>query len=75
MFEAEARWIGDRLAAFPTEQLSPLLNIGSSTGAFREIGAALDGPPYFRDRWPSAASTSSISMRAAAPASISAPTC
>jgi hypothetical protein len=36
MFEAEARWIGDRLAAFPAEQLSPLLNIGSSTGEFRE---------------------------------------
>ena len=36
MFEAEARWIGDRLAAFPPERLSPLLNIGSSTSEFRE---------------------------------------
>jgi len=36
MFAAEARWIGDQLAAFPAEQLSPLLNIGSSTGEFRE---------------------------------------
>lgn len=36
MFEAEARWVGDRLAAFPPERLSPLLNIGSSTKQFRE---------------------------------------
>lgn len=36
MFDAEARWIGDRLAAIPSAMLSPLLNIGSSTGEFRE---------------------------------------
>lgn len=36
MFAAEARWVGDRLAACPAEQLSPLLNIGSSTSEFRE---------------------------------------
>jgi SAM-dependent methyltransferase len=36
MFEREARWIGDRLAAYPLEELSPLLNIGSGTRAFRE---------------------------------------
>src|SRR5262245_37749519 len=36
MFEAESRWVGDRLAAYPTERLSPLLNIGSSTSEFRE---------------------------------------
>jgi hypothetical protein len=36
MFAAEARWVGDRLAGFPPEQLSPLLNIGSSTSEFRE---------------------------------------
>jgi SAM-dependent methyltransferase len=36
MFAAEARWVGDRLAAFPAEQLSPLLNIGSGTGEFRD---------------------------------------
>ena len=36
MFEREARWIGDRLAAYPPEELSPLLNIGSGTRAFRE---------------------------------------
>jgi hypothetical protein len=37
MRPAEARWIAQQLAAFPHEQLSPLLNIGSSTRAFREI--------------------------------------
>lgn len=36
MFEIEARWIGDRLAACPPQALSPLLNVGSSTRAFRE---------------------------------------
>jgi SAM-dependent methyltransferase len=36
MFEAEARWVGERLAALPAAQLSPLLNIGSSTKDFRE---------------------------------------
>ena len=36
MFEAEARWAGDRLASYPPSQLSPLLNVGSSTGEFRE---------------------------------------
>ena len=35
MFAAESRWVGDRLAAYPAEQISPLLNIGSSTGEFR----------------------------------------
>jgi hypothetical protein len=36
MFEAEARWIGDKLRACPAQSLSPLLNVGSSTRAFRE---------------------------------------
>ena len=36
MFEREARWIADRLAAYPPSLLSPLLNVGSGTGAFRE---------------------------------------
>jgi SAM-dependent methyltransferase len=36
MFATEARWVGDRLAAFPPERLSPLLNIGSSTSEFRD---------------------------------------
>lgn len=36
MFEVEARWLGGRLAAFEPAELSPLLNIGSSTRAFRE---------------------------------------
>lgn len=36
MFEREARWIGDRLAAYPPPQLSPLLNVGSGTRGFRE---------------------------------------
>ena len=36
MFAAESRWVGDRLAAYPTAGISPLLNIGSSTGEFRE---------------------------------------
>jgi SAM-dependent methyltransferase len=36
MFEREARWIGDRLAAWPAVELSPLLNVGSGTRAFRE---------------------------------------
>ncbi len=36
MFAAEARWIAEHLAAYPASQLSPLLNVGSSTRAFRE---------------------------------------
>jgi SAM-dependent methyltransferase len=36
MFDAEARWIGERLLAHPVERLSPLLNVGSSTAEFRE---------------------------------------
>jgi hypothetical protein len=36
MFAAESRWVGRQLAALPTEMLSPLLNIGSSTSEFRE---------------------------------------
>src|SRR5262245_41408771 len=36
MFAAESRWIGDKLAAYPAQQLSPLLNIGSSTSEFRD---------------------------------------
>jgi SAM-dependent methyltransferase len=36
MFEREARWIGDRLAVYPAAELSPLLNVGSGTRAFRE---------------------------------------
>src|SRR5205807_1548925 len=36
MFDREARWIADRLAAFSSDQISPLLNVGSSTGEFRE---------------------------------------
>jgi len=36
MFAAEARWVGERLAALPAKDLSPLLNIGSSTSEFRE---------------------------------------
>lgn len=36
MFEREARWISDRLAAYPPRLLSPLLNIGSGTRPFRE---------------------------------------
>jgi SAM-dependent methyltransferase len=37
MFEVEARWVGDRLAAYPARQISPLLNVGSSTREFREV--------------------------------------
>jgi hypothetical protein len=37
MFEAEARWLARRLDEIPAAQLSPVLNIGSSTKAFREI--------------------------------------
>jgi hypothetical protein len=37
MRPAEARWIAQQLAALPRDQISPLLNIGSSTREFREI--------------------------------------
>jgi SAM-dependent methyltransferase len=37
MFEREAHWIGEQLAAYPAAELSPLLNIGSGTRAFREV--------------------------------------
>lgn len=36
MFDIESRWIGEQLAAYPASQLSPLLNVGSSTAEFRE---------------------------------------
>lgn len=36
MFAREARWIADRLAAFPAPAISPLIDVGSSTGEFRE---------------------------------------
>jgi SAM-dependent methyltransferase len=36
MFDIESRWVGDRLAAYPTPQISPLVNVGSSTAEFRE---------------------------------------
>ena len=37
MFKAEARWLYKQIAALPVEQVSPVLNIGSSTRAFREV--------------------------------------
>ena len=37
MFRAEARWLYRQISTFPREQVSPLLNIGSSTRRFREI--------------------------------------
>jgi len=36
MFEAEARWIRCALDTFPSERLTPLLNLGSSSVAVRE---------------------------------------
>jgi len=36
MFDIEARWVGEQLAAYPAPQISPLLNVGSSTIEFRE---------------------------------------
>jgi hypothetical protein len=37
MFEAEARWLCRKVRDFPVARVSPLLNIGSSTRAFREV--------------------------------------
>ncbi|MCE9577116.1 MAG: class I SAM-dependent methyltransferase [Deltaproteobacteria bacterium] len=37
MRPAEARWIAARLAALPRDRISPLLNLGSSTGETREV--------------------------------------
>ena len=37
MFEAEARWLRGALDAFPSERLSPLLNLGSSSTDIREV--------------------------------------
>ena len=36
MFETEARWLRRALDAFPSERLSPVLNLGSSSGVVRE---------------------------------------
>ncbi len=36
MFDIESRWVGDKLIARPAPEISPLLNVGSSTRAFRE---------------------------------------
>ena len=35
MFKAEAIWLRRKLEELPAEDLSPLVNLGSSTGAFR----------------------------------------
>jgi hypothetical protein len=37
MRPAEARWIAAQLADLPREQISPLVNIGSSTAEFRQV--------------------------------------
>ena len=37
MFEAEASWLAKLLSDEAPENLSPLLNIGSSTREFREV--------------------------------------
>ncbi|MSP95406.1 MAG: hypothetical protein EXR00_09060 [Alphaproteobacteria bacterium] len=37
MFEAEASWLERLLSEHPPEDLSPLLNVGSSTRHFREV--------------------------------------
>jgi hypothetical protein len=37
MFKAESRWLYRRLSAFPAAEISPLLNLGSSTRHFREV--------------------------------------
>jgi hypothetical protein len=37
MLLQEAEWLHDRLAEFPLEAISPLLNLGSSTRKFREV--------------------------------------
>ncbi len=42
MFEAEARWLRRALDAFPPERLSPMLNLGSSSGVSSQRRAALD---------------------------------
>jgi len=36
MFDSESLWIAGKLAAYPAPQISPLLNVGSSTSDFRE---------------------------------------
>lgn len=36
MLAAEARWVGDSLDKLATDEISPLLNIGSSTADFRK---------------------------------------
>jgi SAM-dependent methyltransferase len=36
MFDIESRWVGDQLSAYSAQQISPLLNVGSSTSEFRE---------------------------------------
>jgi len=45
MFEAEARWLCRALDGFAPERLSPLLNLGSSSAAFRE-----KAQPWTEDR-------------------------
>jgi hypothetical protein len=37
MFKAEACWLRGALASFPSERLSPLLNLGSGSAARREL--------------------------------------
>jgi len=36
MFDREARWVADRLAPYSAAQISPLIDVGSSTSEFRE---------------------------------------
>jgi hypothetical protein len=37
VFKAEAQWLYRRISAFPAGEVSPLLNLGSSTRQFREV--------------------------------------
>lgn len=48
MFEAEARWLCRALDGFAPQRLSPLLNLGSSTAAFREQTQPWTGQLLFR---------------------------
>ncbi len=48
MFDSESLWVADKLALYPATQLSPLLNVGSSTSEFRETAQPWTARNIFR---------------------------
>lgn len=66
MFAAEARWLRNRLDRFPAERLSPLLNLGSSDAAFRNVRQPWIAEELFQPLTARGVNTIHVDRRAAA---------